>query len=750
MKNLTTSKTLLSSTIAILMVAVVVTPHRAAAQETKADADQEKDQQQIEVIMVTAQKRVQSINDIGVAITAFNGDDVKELGLTQPIDLAAQTPNLNINNTFSNSIPNVSIRGIGLNDYAVNNNPAAGLYVDEVYLSSPAMLSFQLFDLERIEVLKGPQGTLYGRNTTAGTVTFVSNKPNDITEGYLSIDYASFDRLTLEGAITGELTSGLTGRVALQSTQQKEGHQTNRATGQDVGKVDLTAWRAMLNWQPSDELDILLNIHRGRDKSDTWLVKVDNAFTAADDQYFPGDPYDSSGHSDTQVDITSEGAALSINWDLSQDITLTSVTGYEQYQRRHVEDRDGSALIQLDGEFNNEIEQLPQELRLTYVSQELVLIGGVFYGKDEIATRDRFDTSDLPFPFKAVGNEYKQHASTKGLFVHSEYKIAEHYKLTTGLRYTDEKKQFFDAFTFIYPAATPLQGGTQVNVFTPVNNTYKINDVSGKIGIDYSGLDNTLVYASISKGFKSGNFQGQLTFNPADLEAFDEEEVIAYEVGFKSQLLGNTLQLNGAAFFYDYSDMQIYGPIFYSEEIKSNLFGIANVGDARIKGLELDLMWLAAEGLDVRLGLGLLDTEVTKSVVPGIKKGSELANSPKVNLNANIRYNWQLNDNMNASISFNSSYKGKVAYDIVNQPKETREGGYALHNLRVGISSLDDVWSVYLYGKNLSDNRYRTQVLTSTVGYGETYGMPRTFGIALNYCSVGNYEHVFSSVFPHK
>jgi len=130
MKNLTTSKTLLSSTIAILMVAVVVTPHRAAAQETKADADQEKDQQQIEVIMVTAQKRVQSINDIGVAITAFNGDDVKELGLTQPIDLAAQTPNLNINNTFSNSIPNVSIRGIGLNDYAVNNNPAAGLYVD--------------------------------------------------------------------------------------------------------------------------------------------------------------------------------------------------------------------------------------------------------------------------------------------------------------------------------------------------------------------------------------------------------------------------------------------------------------------------------------------------------------------------------------------------------------------------------------------------------------------------------------------
>ena len=139
---------------------------------------------QIEEIIVTAQKREQNLNDVSVAVTVFLGADIREQRLGQPIDLAAQTPNLNINETFGNSITNVSIRGLGLNDYAVNNNPAAGIYIDEVYLVSPAMLTFQLFDMERVEVLKGPQGTLYGRNTTAGAVKFISRKPTEEIEGY--------------------------------------------------------------------------------------------------------------------------------------------------------------------------------------------------------------------------------------------------------------------------------------------------------------------------------------------------------------------------------------------------------------------------------------------------------------------------------------------------------------------------------------------------------------------------------------
>ena len=432
------------------------------------------------------------------------------------------------------------------------------------------------------------------------------------------------------------------------------------------------------------------------------------------------------------MDIKSQGAALTINWDLTDNLTLTSITAYEKYERQHLEDRDGSELVQLDAEYLNEIDQQSQEFRLTYVSDEWVLIGGAFYGIDEIETRDRFDAIDLGFGFFSVGNEYKQEAKAGGLYVHSEYNLTEDYKLTTGIRYTDETKEFFDAFTFLYLDALPSDGGTQFNAFPNVSNDYDVTDLSGKLGLDYSGFEDTIIYGSISKGFKSGNFQGQLTFDPSTLGSFKEEEVIAYEVGFKSTLLDSTLQLNGAAFFYDYTDMQMYGPLFFVEGI-GPLFGIDNVGDAELSGMEIDATWYAYDGLDITVGLGLLDTEVTKSVVDGVKTGSELPNSPDVNFNSNIRYSWEFGDDLEASIIFNSSYKGDVAYDVVGQPIEALEDGYWIHNLRVGINSLDSDWGVSIYANNLTDEKYRTQVLTSTVGFGESYGMERTVGISIDY-----------------
>lgn len=690
---------------------------------------------QIEEIVVTAQKREQSLNDVGIAVTAFTGADLKELGLSEPLDLAAQTPNLNINNTFGNSIPNVSIRGLGLNDYAVNNNPAAGVYVDEVYLVSPAMLTFQLYDVERVEVLKGPQGTLYGRNTTAGAVNFVSNKPTEEFTGSVSLDFGNFDLIAVDGVVSGKIADGLAGRIAVKTTQQREGHQDNRATGKDVGEIDRTSWRAMLSWQASDNLDLLLNVHSGRDKSDSLLLKVDNIFTPIDDAFFPGDPFDSSGRPDTFMDIESDGAALTVNWEYSDRITLTSITGYEDYSRRHVEDRDGTAFNQLDGEFLNDIEQFSQELRLTYATDELVLIAGLFYGTDEVTTRDRFDTEDFfldgIFPFRAVGNEFTQETDSKAIYVHSEWQFNDEWRLTLGLRYTDEEKDFEDAFTFIYVDALPSNGGTELQVFAPVSNEYDVTDLSGKIGLDYSGIENTLLYASISKGFKSGNFQGQLTFLPSTLENFDEENVIAYEVGFKSQLLDRSMQLNGALFFYDYEDLQIYGPIFTVPI--DPLFGITNAGDAEVMGAEIDLLWRATEQLDVRLGLGLLDTEITDPILSTIEKGSELPNSPELNFNANIKYRWNITPSLVGKVILDSSYKDDVNYDIVRQPTETKEDGYWLTNMHIGVEAENGTWSVHFWSKNITDEEYRTQVLTSTVGFGESWGIPRTYGVTLDY-----------------
>lgn len=704
----------------------------------------------LEEIVVTAQKREQNLNDVGIAVTAFTGDDIQRLGMLEPVDLAAQTPNLNINNTFGAGIANVSIRGIGLNDYAVNNNPAAGIYIDDVYLVSPAMLNFQLFDLERVEVLKGPQGTLYGKNTTAGTVKFVSRKPTEETNGFVNLDYGRFDRFSLEGAVGGEIAEGLNVRVAVQTLQQGEGHQFNRTTGEDVGEIDRTSWRLLADWRPSDNFDVSLNLHGGQDSSDSVLFNINNLLDPSDDAFF-SDEFSSAGGGRIFQDIDSSGASLLLNWNLSEQWSLTSVTGYEEYSRFYQEDRDGSPLIHLDAFYDNEIEQFSQELRATYVGDNSIIIFGAFLGTDDVDTRDQFDASDLLPLFglagsTGVGNFYRQETDSQALFAHTEWQLNDNFRLNVGLRYTKDEKDFSNAFTFIVvpdlatgggglcpllpagdPGVVPVSDGQQIQCFPAVTSNYDVGDTSGKIGIDYTGIENTLLYASVSTGFKSGGFQGQLTFNPADLAGFQEENLLAYELGFKTQFSNQRVQLNGAIFFYDFENLQFYGPLFDSPF--GPLFGIANVGDADVSGAELELNWLAAERLNIKVGLGLLDTELTSSVLPGVLVGSALPNSPETNFNTSVDYQWNIGSNFVGDFLFAAAFKDDVSYDIVRQPPETLEDGYWLVNARLGISGADGNWSAYLWGKNLGDERYRTQVSTTSVGFAESWGLPATYGI---------------------
>ncbi len=691
----------------------------------------------IEEVIVTAQKREQRLSDVGTAVTAFSADDIAEFGWSEPSDLAGQTPNMNVNQVLGNSIPNVSIRGIGLNDYAVNNNPAVGVYLDEVYLVSPAMLSFQLFDMERVEVLKGPQGTLYGRNTTAGAVNFVSKRPSNEVEGDLRVSYGSFERTEIQGGIGGPLGETVSGRVAFRVDRQSDGHQDNRFTGESVGEVDRVAWRGMLAFEPSESFKMLGTWYSGRDDSDTLLVKVDNTYTTEDDAFFPGDRFESGAGPNTYMNVESDGGTLRMNWDISDNIQLTSVTGMIDFSRKHLEDRDGTGLSQLDGTFLNEVEQFSQEVRLTAEMEDLVVIVGATLSEDEVETRDIFETNDFftsgVFTFRAVGNEYRQETESNSAFVDAEWQMNPDWRLVAGVRYTDEEKDFFNAYTFIYVDALPANGGTEIGVFAPVAEEYSVGDLSGRLGLHYTGMENSLIYFNLSKGFKSGNFQGQLTFTPSDLSPFDEENVIAYEAGLKSYLFDGRIQIDASAFFYDYKDMQIYGPLF-TEPIDP-LFGIDNVGDAEIVGAEVAVRWPMNERLDLRLGVGLLDTEVTDSKLPVVEEGSELPNAPDVNFNFRLDYSQPVYASMDLKLSLYGNYKDEVSYDVVRAPQETIEDGYWLMNMRGGIASDNGAgrWEVYLWCENLFDETYRAQVLNSTVGWGETWGMPRTYGIGVSY-----------------
>jgi iron complex outermembrane receptor protein len=682
----------------------------------------------LEEIVVTAQKREQNFNDVGLTVNVVGGDDLAERGIVQLNALASQMPNVQIKNVMANAIPNVTIRGVGLNDYAANNNPAAGIYLDDVYLVSPAMLTFGMFDLDRVEVLKGPQGTLFGRNTTAGTVNFISRKPGDELDGYLSLNGGNYEHYEVEGAIGGPITDTLGGRIAVQSIQQRSGWQVNRLNDRKIGEIDRASGRAQLAWEPSDAITVRFSAHLGRDESDVDLVKIDNPATTEDD----GDtnPYRSGASVHPHMELDSKGANLVVDWDVGDALTLTSVTGYEDFQRWHVEDRDASSLEQLDGFFRNDIEQVSQELRLTYITDDLVLIGGAFYGEDTVDTRDRFDAEDLLGALglagvQSLGNEYSQETRSRAVFVHGEWSFLPDWKLTTGARYTKDDKDFDGAFTFL------IADGVESQLFPPVAEKYSDDNVSGKIGIDYSGFDDTLAYASVSRGFKSGGFQGQLSFDPAALQPFDDETLLAYEVGFKKTMLDGSLQLNASAFFYDYSDMQFYGGLFDSPV--GVLFGITNVGDAEVMGAEADIWWRPSERLDIRAGLGLLDTEITKSVVDGVSTGSELPNSPDLTFNAQVRYFWPLTNALQAEVLLATNYQDDVTFDIVRDPPEAREDGYWLADASIGIGAPDERWKVSAWVRNLADERYRTQVLFSSVGFGESWGPPRTYGLGVTF-----------------
>lgn len=678
-------------------------------------------------IVVTAQRREQRADDVGVTINVLTGSDLKAAGTQSIVDLAAITPNVQIKNVVANSVVNVSIRGIGLNDYAANNNPAAGMYVDNVYLVSPVMLSFGLFDIDRVEILKGPQGDLYGRNTTAGAVNIISRKPSATTDIQLEAGYGSYDSWHLEGAVGGALTSTLTARLALQTVQQGSGPQTNYVTGNRIGKVDRTNGRLQLQWEPSDSFNLLLNGHKGYDRSDVSLYKADNILTTEEDP-FAGQPRVSGAGIDPHMELESSGVSLTANWSISPQVTLTSISAYEHFTRLHVEDTDGTSLSFLDSTYRNSIDQYSEELRLAYHGDGLELIGGAFYSHDKVETRDQFFASDL-LPLlglaglDTIGNSYRQRTDAYAAFMHAEWTFAPNLTLVGGLRYTKEDKIFDQATTFL------CAGGACSNLFAPVSNDYSTSNVSGKIGLNYQAGDRTLIYGSISRGFKSGGFQGQLTFDPTVLQPFGDEKLTAYELGVKTRLFSN-FQLNAAIFDYEYSDAQIYGPLFDSPV--GVLFGIANVGDVRVQGFEADARWRPANGLDVRFGIGMIDTEVTRSVVAGVAQGSVLPNSPSLTLNGRMKYEWSVSDQASADITLSGNYQSRVRFDVVRSPPEAVEGGYFLGNAEFGIS-FGDHWRAAVWVKNIFDRLYRTQALNTSVGWTSQFGPPRTAGFNLSY-----------------
>jgi iron complex outermembrane receptor protein len=686
----------------------------------------------LEEITVTAQKREQSLQDTAVSITAFSGEGLRQLNLTNSVDLASQTPNFSIGTPVGEgNNPSIVLRGVGLNDFNDNNESNIAVYVDEVYRSAMAGLTFQLFDLERVEVLRGPQGTLYGRNATGGLVHFVTKKPTEEFELYGDLTFGSYSQLKFEGAVGGG-TESIMARLSV-ATNKADGYVKNRV-GKNPNEADSNSIRGQIQFRLGEQWSLLVNGHYS--DSDALAAAYQNEGTAGDGfdgfEYkdTDGDPWAGDYDRTGPLQIENTGASFDLSWQ-GDRFGMKWITGVENVEKFHQEDTDagnvdfgGGSLVRPD--FVAETDQVTSELRFFAGNEKINWVAGVYYFDSEVdGSGTRLDLSglgDVDFNVR-----YLQETTSIAAFGQVDYALNEQWELVGGIRFTNEEKDYiyineetnFGAFIYEFSPAT---AGDLANQDEDV--------VTGKVGVNFRANEDMLFFGSISSSFKSGGFNAGFLDPSLALEnlPFDKEELISYEIGMKSSFADGSIRFNATAFYYDYTDLQAL-----SFEGVSSF--ISNASDASITGVEFELFANPTDALEIGLGLGLLDATADGiSLADGtVLEDRNLVLAPDVQFNGIGRYTIPIGQG-SMVFQLDTNYSSKVFFDIVNQDIASQKS-YWVWNGSVSYR-FNDNFEVSVWGKNLFEEEYKVYTFDFSDFFGlnqQMFGPPRWFGVTLRY-----------------
>ncbi len=720
---------------------------------------------EIEEIIVTAQRREQNLQDISISISVLTGEQLDNLRIEQPADLAAYTPGMYVSKGIAGN-PIFALRGIGMNNNESNQNPAVTPYIDQVPLPSIAMMTFQMFDLERVEILKGPQGTLYGRNVTGGAINFITKKPTQEFDSSFSVTYGRLNLIDIEAAVGGGLSENLSARLAVKSIT-RNGWQT-LITGIQPGDVDSNngeverqAARGSLLWTASDNFDLHFVVDYGSGGSETLGYKHAGTSLRTD----PGVPcsYVTTGIRNEEEcasfaiirtgnggepvtgeliafsdpdepprtvfgnftlgnidDVESWGVSNTMNWTLGRTV-LTSVTGYRNMDRSF--GFSNGVPFLLDDTFRQlEIDVLTQELRLASDDSwgKLQWVLGVYYGKDEIDDNIVFDFRDHRLFSGFFDSTFYQETEDVAVFGHLEYQLNDQFKLIGGLRYTEEDRFFHYSGSIIGPGPVPIP------LF---EDTVTASEPTGKLGIDWTPNQDMLVYFSISRGFKGPGFPATISFSPEQSAPFDTETLWAYELGMKSTLADGKLQFNAAAYYYDWQDFQATTAV---DRAGIRLIVLANAGDAEVYGVEADASWHATDEFTLWAGVNLMDAKIKT----GEFEGFTPVQSPSFSgtLMASYRPNTTFGS-FKPFLNVDYTYRSKIELALPNNIADA-QSGYGLLGLRAGLASEDGKWEVSVWGRNLTDKLYLSQSFggDSTFLSGRlVYADPRMYGATLRF-----------------
>ncbi len=714
-------------------------------------------------IIVTAQRREQNVQDVGLAVSVLSGQQLLEQGVTTVNGLENLAPSLEVESQFGGGQPSYSLRGVGFRDYASNNAPTVGVYVDEVAYTLPIMTQGVLFDVERVEVLRGPQGTLYGRNTTGGAINVISARPRDEFAAGFNAEYGNYDAVRGEGYVNWALGGGAAARIS-GAFAQGGAWQTNRETGAELGDADRIALRGQFLLPATDNLEFLLNLHGFRDQSDGLGLILFKNLPATPAPGGPGLPVIPAtiAHEHDQTswgfspafaaqtglaqntapfrDNEGAGASLTTRYDFG-GATLTYILSHEHLDRRELNDWDALPLAVAGTLFTSEASVTQNEIRLASNGDNAFdWIVGVYFGDEELTDNYESDFGDSFGPIASLSTPYSQEVDTAAIFAQIEYQVAPTLNLVAGIRYEDEERRLVDFTTnFAGGAVIPLQ-----------NNTTEMQEVSGRVALEWTPTDDLLYYASISRGVKSGGFTAYNSFSPDAVDAFDPEVLVAYEVGFKSELIDRTLRLNGALFYYDYTDQQVQNALFIAAN-NAAVGRITNAPSSRIYGAELELVWRPIEALTITQAIGyqngefdedFLILDIAASNASGTPVGrnanGERLGPPELTYNGSLAYQGAVGANWEWSGSVDYSYRGETDPPLL---KPTFGEGYGvpdywLVNANLSVRPTDGPWEFGLWGRNLLDEEYhetRNFFAAADVTPIAAPGLPRTFGVRVAY-----------------
>ena len=701
---------------AILATSLPVLPGSAFGQER---------QTVMEEIVVSARKREELLQDVPISVTAFSGQQMTQLGLTNAIDLVTQVPGLRVSGSGGGAINTFSIRGVTQNDFAAAQEAPVAVYVDESYISLNSITNFSLFDLERVEVLRGPQGTLFGRNATGGLVHYVTKRPSQDADGFVELQLGEDGRTRTEAAVGGGLGETVAGRLA--AVYDRNDGLIDNDIGPNTMLTDNYAVRGQLLFEATPELQVLLKAQYGNEDAArggyAHRVGIDGEFVNDPDatdfsgyRDADGDPFTVSQDFDAYTERESTDLAARIEWT-HDAYTLTSLTNFQDITDSYGEDADVSPNDVYNYEQANDVTQFSQELRVDWKSGRATNVVGLYYlnidGKYE--TRQ---TGDVFFGTGAAEIvNAKQQTDTWAIFGQTDIDLTEQWMLTLGARYNHDSKDFEYDSTDIYF----LQGGS-----FSFDDSLSEDDWSGKVQLTYRPRDSWLMYAGVSRGIKSGGFNLPLFPIAASDFPYEGEALTSYEVGFKSTLT-DRVRFNAAAFFYDYSDYQAYS----FDGFATFLFN----ANAESYGAEFELIATPIDGLDIVLGLSLLDAEVTDVPATISATGTETpALSPDVTFNGLIRYGWPA---FGGSLSVQADYgwQDDQNFNLIYTPV-VREKAYGVANARLSYTSGSDAWSAAVWVKNLTDEDYRSYAFDTTAYFGAVENVPgpqRWFGGSVTY-----------------